>query len=155
MPGHHIDEQFRKRSDGKFETLTYTCTTKDLSAKQEIVRFSRDKYKMSIQNTVLKNVPFEDFRTVIKVFMDGSQAENNDIAAAFKVLDLNNSGAISIDELTAFVSVMVPRYQNNQRAVLSRLREVDMNRDQRLNETEFRKFIKGNIGRNLALEGAE
>jgi len=155
MPGHHIDEQFHKRADGKFESLTYTCITKDLFEKQEIIRISRDKYKMSIQDTPLKKLPFEDFRTVLKAFMLGSQAENGDIAAALKILDLNHSGAVSIDELTAFISVLVPRYRNNPKQILNYLKGVDLNRDQRLNETEFRKFIKQNVGRDLALEGAE
>ncbi|CAF0793952.1 unnamed protein product [Rotaria sordida] len=81
--------------------------------------------------------------------MKGSQATQNEIVRAFHALDTNRSGSINIDELAAFMPVIVPN--GTSQMLLNHITKVDKDNNYSLDFSEFTNFIKKGIGRQLSL----
>ncbi|CAF2907620.1 unnamed protein product [Rotaria sp. Silwood2] len=94
-------------------------------------------------------VPFDDYSTVVRVFMMGPHAAA-DIPAAFRILDRDGSGTIDLMELARFASIYSPSATPSK--ILSYIRRVDRNSDDKLNLAEFTSLIMSGIGHDLVFE---
>lgn len=91
---------------------------------------------------------FDDFMTVVRLFLMGEYADN-DIIEAFRLLDADNSGTIDIAELAVFMPAIVPG--SNQYMLLRYFQPADTNKDYKLSLEEFTEFVKKGVIRDLAL----
>ncbi|CAF1185035.1 unnamed protein product [Rotaria sp. Silwood1] len=115
------------------------------------IKVPRDEYERIARRTLRTVIPFDKWLKVLRPFMLGEEAAD-DIAEAFRILDTDYSNKIDIDELEAFMPVIVPRAP--PKVLRQYIQKVDRNFDGKLNLAEFTDLVTRGIGRDIAFIGA-
>jgi Ca2+-binding EF-hand superfamily protein len=137
-------------SGGRISTIEYVYSEAHATGSQaHTISVKREEYERLASKSKKPTLPFDEFVKVIRVFMMGKHASVGDIPEAFRALDTNHSGQINLNELAAFMPVIVPN--TTPEMLVDYIRQVDKNHDLRLNLTEFTDLIAQNIGRKIAL----
>ncbi|CAF0995072.1 unnamed protein product [Rotaria sp. Silwood1] len=112
------------------------------------VKVSRQTYEKLAATISKPTLPFEKFVKILRPLMMGVYA-TADIPGAFYLLDSDNTGTIDINDIAAFMPIIVTGASPHM--LLDIIQKVDQNRDYKLNLAEFTNLIKKGIGREIAM----
>ena len=143
------DETLRRCDDKIVEVIyTYTETQNGLTLKTYNISVARENYEQFQIPVGKQKLSYDRFIKVLRPFMLGKYAAD-DIPEAFRILDADNSGAIDISELAAYLPVIVPGATPH--LLLHHVGKVDSNSDSKLNLEEFTDLINKGIGRDISV----
>ncbi|CAF1494705.1 unnamed protein product [Adineta steineri] len=139
---------YEKKGTEEVQDVIYEAKQKDQTG-QFRWSIKRDDYEELAKLGMNKTLPFDSFVCVLRPFMMGT-CTPDEINEAFRLLDQDGSGAIDIDELTAFIPFLQPSLTKDRLAYC--VDKFDINNDQRLDLNEFTIMVSKGIGRDIVCD---
>lgn len=138
-----VEARFKYKVPGDSGTVVYQVS---------VTRLDYERLAPTIKKPIF---PFEKFVRVLRPFIMADKAGHKDVEEAFDLLDHDNSRKIDINQLAAYMPIIVPN--GTPSMLLDNIQKLEKKlgykRDDKLDSTKFIKFIgDAGLGRDTILK---